>query len=194
MTGWLWAFFILAGALFSLKMAYVLCTALALPATQGALYVSTSRQRITAALAAVPMATGDLLVDLGCGDGRVLRMARRRYGIRTIGYELNPLAWAKARMLCLPWSGIEIRMRNFWRADLSGADVVFCYLFPDVLSRMAGKLSADLRPGARVVSCNFPLPGWRPERVLRPGGSRHNDPIYLYRVAGICGTDGAPRR
>lgn len=187
MTGWLWSFFVLAGALFSLKMAYVLCTALALPATQGALYVSTSRQRIAAALAAVPMAPGDLLVDLGCGDGRVLRMARRQYGIRSVGYELNPLAWAKARLLCAFRPGIEIRMRNFWSADLTGAQVVFCYLFPDVMARMAKKLAVELGAGATVVSCNFPLPGWRPERVLRPGGSRHNDPIYIYRAGGMRG-------
>ncbi len=180
MTGWLLAFFVFAGGLFSLKMAYVLCTALALPATQGALYVSTSRPRIAAALDAVPLRPGDLLVDLGCGDGRVLRLARRRCPIRGIGYELNPLAYAKARLLCFGSPGIEVRMRNFWSADLSGARVVFCYLFPDVMARMARKLTAELRPGAMVVSCNFPLPGCRPERVLRPGGSLHNDPIYIY--------------
>lgn len=191
MTGWLWGFFILAGGLFCVKMAYVFSTALALPATQGALYVSTARLRIAAALEAVPMAPGDLMVDLGCGDGRVLRLARRRYGVRGVGYELNPLAFLKARLLCMGRPDIDIRMRNFWSADLSGARVVFCYLFPDVMARMADKLAADLAPGATVVSCNFPLPGFRPEQVLRPGGSRHNDPIYIYTAAEIKGNSGA---
>lgn len=187
MTGWLWAFFVLAGGLFSIKMAYVFCTALALPATQGALYVSTSRLRISAALDFVPLRPGDLVVDLGCGDGRVLRLARRRCPVRGIGYELNPLAYAKARLLCLGSPDIDIRMRDFWSADLSGARMVFCYLFPDVMDRMARKLTAELRPGAMVVSFNFPLPGCWPERVLRPGGSLHNDPIYIYNADAMRG-------
>ena len=66
---WLWIFLILTGMLFVLKMTYVLCTAAALPTTQGALYVSTTRTRIAAFIDAVPMKKGQLLVDLGCGDG-----------------------------------------------------------------------------------------------------------------------------
>ncbi|MBU1740279.1 MAG: SAM-dependent methyltransferase, partial [Proteobacteria bacterium] len=75
----------------------------------------------------------------------------------------------------------EVRRASFWTLDLGPADVVTCYLFPDVMARLAEKLAAELRPGARVVSFNFPLPGWRPERVLAPDSSRHGDPIYIYR-------------
>ena len=75
MNVWIWIFLILAGSLFALKMTYVLCTALALPATQGALYVNTTKTRIAAFIEAVPMEKGQILVDLGCGDGRVLRRA-----------------------------------------------------------------------------------------------------------------------
>jgi len=171
-----------AGVFFGLKLVYVFCTALALPVTQGALYVSTSQVRISAFLDAVPMDAGQLLVDIGCGDGRVLRQARRRYGVRAVGYELNFLAFAKAKLLCFGRKNIEIKWRNFWTVGLSDADVVFCYLFPDVMRDLAAKLKSDLRPGAVVVSCNFHLPGFRPERVLRPGNSLHNDPIYVYRL------------
>jgi len=51
----------------------------------------------------------------------------------------------------------------------------------DVMERLAGKLERELKPGARVVSCNFGLPGWNPERILRPDSLRHSDPIYIYR-------------
>lgn len=182
MYTWILIFLVVAGVMFGLKLVYVLCTALVLPTTRGAIYVSTSRVRISAFMDAVPMKTGQLLVDIGCGDGRVLRKARRRYGVKAVGYELNPLAYLKAKLLCLALKNVEVKWRNFWKADLSEADVVFCYLFPDVMQDLAAKLEANAKPGAVVVSCNFNLPGFIPEQVLRPGNSLHNDPIYVYRL------------
>lgn len=177
-----WIFILLAGGLFAIKLAYVLCTALVLPVTQGALYVSTSQVRISSFIEAVPMDPGQVLVDLGCGDGRVLRRVHKVHGARAIGYEINPLAYLRARIQSLGLMDVEVRWRNFWNADLSDADVVFCYLFPDVMKALSAKLRSDLKPGAVVVSCNFNLPGFSPERILRPGNTLHNDPIYIYRV------------
>lgn len=182
MYTWIWLFLILIGILFGLKATYVFCTAMVLPATRGALYVSTSRVRISAFMDAVPMRPGQLLVDIGCGDGRVLRQARKRYGVRAIGYELNLLAYLKAKLLCLGFRDIKVRLRDFWTVDLSDADVVFCYLFPDVMRDLSAKLKSELKPGTVVVSCNFDLPGFCPDQVLRPGNSLHNSPIYLYRL------------
>jgi hypothetical protein len=180
--GWVWAFIISAGVLFAIKMVYVFSTAVVLPATQGALYVSTSGARIRSFLEAVPMSSDQLLIDLGCGDGRVLRYARKLYGVRTIGYEINPMAYLRARLHCLAKNGIQIRYGNFWHADVGHADVIFCYLFPDVMARMAHKIEQEAKPGATVVSCNFPLPGQAAQQILRPSGSLHHDPIYIYRI------------
>ena len=179
---WIWIFLILTGSLFGLKMAYVLCTALALPTTQGALYVSTTRTRIAACVDAVPMKRGQMLMDLGCGDGRVLRQACKEHKVRAIGFEINLMAYIKARVLSLGLKQVEIKRQNFWSQDLAAADVVFCYLYPDVMQRLSAKLKAELRPGTWVVSCNFALPGFRPLRVLRPEGSLHSDPVYMYRI------------
>jgi len=182
MSTWIWGFIFLAGGLFTLKIAYVLCTALVLPVTQGALYVSTSQVRISSFIEAVPMNSGQLLIDLGCGDGRVLRRVQKAYGARTVGYEINPLAYLKARIQSIGLKDVEVRWRNFWNADLADADVVFCYLFPDVMKALSAKLKSDLKAGAVVVSCNFNLPGFRPDRILRPGSTLHYDPIYIYRI------------
>ena len=182
MPTWIWLFIIIAGSLFCLKMIYVLCTAVVLPATQGALYVSTARARIAAFIAAVPMEPGQVLVDLGCGDGRVLRLARRHYRIKAIGFEVNLLAYLKGRALSIGLKDVEIRLKSFWSQNLVQADIVFCYLYPDVMQKLSTKLKAELKPGTLVVSCNFALPGFNPLRTLRPEGALHSDPLYIYRV------------
>ena len=70
---------------------------------------------------------------------------------------------------------------NYWHADLSEADLVFCYLYPDVLKKLSRKLHEELQPGATVISFNFPIPGFTPRRILRPAGALHGDPIFVYR-------------
>ena len=177
-----WGFIGIAGALFGLKVLYGLSIAAALPATRGALYVSTARKRIAAVLDALGLEPGARLVDLGCGDGRVLRAAVRRGAVRAEGYELNLLAFTKARILSIGCPRLTLHCKNFWKADLSSATVVFCYLFPDVMAPLARKLRHELKPGAVVASCNFPLPGWVPDQILRPGGALTNDPVYIYRL------------
>ncbi len=182
MAAWIWIFIILAGGLFALKILYTLSIALVLPITQGALYVSTSRAKIANFINAVPMKPDQMLVDLGCGDGRVLREAQKRYGVHTVGYEINPLAYLKARLLSIGFKNIKIRRQDFWKADLSQADVVFCYLYPDVMKKLATKLAAGLKPGAIVVASHFAQPGLVPRKVLRLKSSWQNDPIYIYRL------------
>jgi SAM-dependent methyltransferase len=128
------------------------------------------------------MTADQMLVDLGCGDGRVLREAQKRYGVRTVGYEINPLAYLKARILSIGFNKIKIRHQNFWDADLSDADVVFCYLYPDVMKRLAAKFVSGLKPGAVIVSSNFGLPGFVPSKILKLECSLYNDPIFIYRL------------
>ena len=186
MAVWIWIFIILAGGLFALKVIYALSIALVLPVTQGALYVSTSQAKISVFINAVPMTPDQMLVDLGCGDGRVLREAHKQYGVRTVGYEINPLAYLKARLYSIGSTKINIRRQNFWEADLSQADVVFCYLFPDVMKKLAAKLATGLKPGAVVVSSHFALPGIIPSQVIKLQHSLHNDPLYIYRLTPKC--------
>ncbi len=180
--GWILATLILMCGLFAIKLIYVLATVSAHPVTQGAMFVPTANIRVKTFLDAVPMSRDTLLVDIGCGDGRVLRAARVRYGVRGLGFEVNFLAYLIAKIRCLGIEGIRIRWGNFWKVDLGDANVVFCYLFPDVMERLAKKLDAELHPEARVISCNFAIPGWKPLEVLSPDSSLHNDPIYVYHI------------
>ncbi len=180
----LWILILLgaAGALFAAKLVYIITVAMTVGTTRGALYVSTSHRRIQAALDALPLQSGQVLMDLGCGDGRALRAAKKRCALRAIGYEINPLAYCRAKLFCAA-RGIEVRYGNFWNEAIQTADIVFCYLFPDVMAALEAKIKEEAKPGALVVSFNFPLPGLPPLRILRPEGSRQSDPIYIYRVA-----------
>jgi len=181
MPTWIIIVFIVIGGLIAFKMLFAFSIVSVFPITHGAMFHPSARVRVRTFLDHVPMKIGDLLVDIGCGDGRVLREAKRRYGVRALGFEVNPLAYALARIRTLGMEGIEVRLSNFWNVNIRDADVVFCYLFPDVMERLAQKLEAELRSGTRVISCNFPLPGWRHSEVLYPDSSLHGDPIYLYQ-------------
>lgn len=182
MPTWVVVIFTIIGGAAALKILHALAIVVVHPITQGAMYTSTGRVKIRKALDAVTMKRGELLVDIGCGDGRVLRAARKRYGVSCLGFEINPIAFAKARLLSMGRKGVEIRCRNFWKADLGKADIVSCYLFPDVMRRLGTKLGKELASGARVISFNFPIPGWKHEAVLRADSRLHNDPIYIYRI------------
>ena len=182
MPTWVVVIFTIIGGAAALKILHALAIVVVHPITQGAMYTSTGRVKIRKALDAVIMKPGELLVDIGCGDGRVLRAARKRYGVSCLGFEINPIAYSKARLLTMGRKGVKIRCRNFWKADLGKADIVSCYLFPDVMRRLGAKLAKELASGARVISFNFPIPGWKHEAVLRADSRLHNDPIYIYRI------------
>lgn len=189
MPSWIIIALIILGILVILKLTLAFSLISVYPITQGAMFHPSARIRVRTFLDHVPMKANELLVDIGCGDGRVLREAVRRYGVRALGFEVNPLAYLLAQIRTIALKGIEVKMRNFWKTDIRAADVVFCYLFPDVMERLAGKLEAELRPGTRVVSCNFSLPGWRHSEVLYPQSNLHGDPIYLYHFPESCGKD-----
>ncbi|MEW5735341.1 MAG: hypothetical protein AB1921_10830 [Thermodesulfobacteriota bacterium] len=179
--------FTVLGLFFALsvgKLLFVLTVTVALPETGGAMFVPTHQARVAAFLDAVPLDRGKLLVDLGAGDGRVLRAACRRYHVAGLGFELNFLAYACALALSVGVARLHFERKNFLSADLSGADYIYCYLFPDVMEAVGRKLSGELREGVLVASANFPIPDWAPFSVVRPAGELLHDPIYLYRAPG----------
>ncbi len=189
MPAWVLAVLIAIGGLAAVKLVFTASIVSVFPVTRGAMFHPSAAVRVKTFLDHVPMAAGALLFDIGCGDGRVLKAAAKRYDVRAVGFEVNPLAYLLALIRTLGMKSVEVRYSDFWKADLREADVVFCYLFPDVMKRLAVKLEAELKPGALVCSCNFPIPGWKPAETLFPESSLHGDPIYLYRFPGSCQPD-----
>jgi predicted RNA methylase len=122
---------------------------------------------------------GDLVYDLGCGDGRMIVTAARHYGARAVGIEIDPLRYLWCQVL-ITVLGLRDRVRvvygSFFRLDLRGADVVTCYLLQSTNEELEGKLKRELVPSTRVVSNGFTFPGLR---LLRRDGAAE---LYLYTL------------
>jgi len=108
----------------------------------------------------VNIKTGDKVVDLGAGHGRLLFLAAQK-GAQAIGYELNPILvlwiWIKSKVARYPGKVI-IRWQSLFKADVSEADTVFCFLFEGYMKRLEEKLFSQMKPGAKIIAYVFPFP------------------------------------
>ncbi|MEW6524585.1 MAG: SAM-dependent methyltransferase [Bacillota bacterium] len=127
----------------------------------GGMWSPTPARVVHAMLAAAGLEPGETLYDLGAGDGRII-MAAARTGARAVGVEIDPLRCLYIRLRLL-WSRpgqAELVRADFFRVDLTPADVVCTYLSQGAVDRLSVKLAHELKPTARVVSYRRPLPGW----------------------------------
>jgi SAM-dependent methyltransferase len=136
---------------------------------------------VDAMLALARVAPGDVVYDLGSGDGRIPIAAARRYGVRAVGVELDARLVERAR--CNARAAgvahlVEFRQEDLFATSLHEATVVTLFLFPEAAARLRPKLVAELAPGARVVSHRFGLGGWPPEREVDAGGH----PLLLWTI------------
>jgi len=127
---------------------------------------------------------GDLVYDLGAGDGRVIITAAQKFGARAVGIEIQPDLCYKTEQK-IKSLGLEDRVRmvhgSALHADLHDADVVTMYFTTLGNERLKPEL-AKMRPGSRVVSNQFPIKGWKPaEAVIIKTGSIERT-IYLYEI------------
>ena len=130
---------------------------------------------------------GDVLYDLGAGDGRVVIAAAKKYGVRAVGFEIDPglvkLARENVRNQHME-KLVEIRQEDFMSADLSSATIVTLYLSYDGNQALRSNLENQLRPGARVVSYTFDMRDWQPkiaESYRDAAGNVHM--LYLWQIA-----------
>ncbi len=137
-------------------------------------------------LALAELKEGDLLYDLGSGDGRIVIAAASRYGIKAVGFEINPALVKESRNNIIA-AGLahlaEIREEDVRTIDFSPATVLTMYLYPAANLRLRAAILRQLKPGSRVVSHNFGMGDWKPDRVEQltdaTGLSRT---IYLWRI------------
>ncbi|HSE61025.1 MAG TPA: hypothetical protein VLA88_01880 [Candidatus Saccharimonadales bacterium] len=157
---------------------------------RGAPYVPTLRRSVNNALDILDLEKGDLIVDLGSGDGAVLKAAAAR-GWRALGYEINPLLCLVARIRCLPYAKlVNVRWRDFWLADMpQDAKAVFVFLAGPHMPHLARKLTAIMQNRTeplKVLSYGFAIPGYLPKKIsnglflyeLEPGKVHSHEPEW----------------
>ena len=127
----------------------------------------------------------EMVYDLGCGDGRIIITAARKFGARATGVELDPDLFKKTqeriRELKLE-DRAKIIQGNLLDVDLSPANVVTLYLLTDSNTKLRPNLEKYLKPGSRVVSHDFQILGWTPTRVEKVKKDMLTHTIYLYEI------------
>lgn len=124
---------------------------------------------------------GELLMDLGCGDGRIVIQAAKQYGARGVGIDVDPQRIAEARANAKR-EGVEqlvrFEERNVYDTDVSGAKVVTLYLLQNMNIKLSPMLKSQLKPGARIVSHSFDMGSWKPAKTQAVGDDR----IFLWKI------------
>ena len=131
---------------------------------------------------------GEIFYDLGAGDGRAVIMAAQEFGARAVGIELRE-DLAKKALQTVYQLGLQDRVTilysNLFDVDISPADVVFLYLTTSANEKIKPKLEAELKPGARVISHDYEIVGWKPFKVEEfcenPSLGYPSHTLYLYK-------------
>jgi predicted RNA methylase len=152
-------------------------------------FVPSPAQVIRKMLALAELRAGEVFFDLGAGDGRTVVMAAKEYGARSVGVELRE-DLAKKALSTVYEQGLQDRITivsgDIFSVDLMSADVVFLYLTTSANEKVKPKLEDELRHGARVVSHDYEIVGWKPVKTvnfcenLTLGFPSHT--IYLYKI------------
>jgi SAM-dependent methyltransferase len=124
----------------------------------GAPYLPTLRQQVKAALELADLKPGDTLLELGCGDGKVV-LAAAKQGINVIGYELNPIlalvAWSRTRRYS---KNVKIICGDFWRTKWPETEAIFVFLLPKFMARLDDKIKNEAKLPVKLISFAFSVP------------------------------------
>ena len=150
-------------------------------------YVPTPPEVIDAMLKLATVREGDILYDLGSGDGRILIRAAEKRSVHTVGIEFDK-ELCRVTRLAITEHHLEGRVRviqgDIFAQDLSEASVVTAYLLPKSLGKIAAMLQTQLRKGTRVLSVNDEIPGWKFTKRLnvRENSNGRDWRVFLYVI------------
>jgi SAM-dependent methyltransferase len=130
--------------------------------------------------------SGDVVYDLGCGDGRIVIAAVKTPGVRGVCIDIDPERIRESRENARAAGvseRIDFRTQDLFEADIADATVVTLFLWPQVNLKLRPKLQRDLRPGTRVISYMHDMGDWRPERTVPVQANSGPSSVYLWTIA-----------
>ncbi len=150
-------------------------------ALRGAPLAITSKVRINEIIRSVDPKPNEFFYELGTGTGRVISAFARSGKIKCVGFELSPFFYIISVCNLVVSGGKSWRMRftDFYRKDLSEADILFFFLMPNTIEKLKSKLIKEAKKGARIVSFAFPIAGWKPYKIVKGGGK---PAVYFYET------------
>jgi len=130
----------------------------------GAPYVSVDLAAMRQALKLANFKKGEIFYELGCGAGNVLLEAQK-YGIQVVGYEVSPWYFLLAKLRTLRYKNIKIVYKDVRQVDLGPADVIYCYLLPELLEQLTVQFGRAIKLKKRIISISFAVPGLKPKSI-----------------------------
>ena len=146
-------------------------------------YVPTRKKIVKKMLEIAELKDHQNILDLGCGDGRFLIESAKKKDITATGYEIAPLPYLLAKFFTLiNRKKITIKMQNFYKADVSQADTIFCYLLPETMDRLANKFQNECKKGTKIISHTFKTDKLNLVKMWPKDKENHLPAIYLYQI------------
>lgn len=146
-------------------------------------FVESPQEVVKKMLQLVEPKDNELLYDMGSGDGRIIIMAAKDFGLRCVGIEIRE-DLVRRTMAEIKRFNLESRIKvindDFFNVDISNADIVTLYLTTSANEKLRPKLEKELKAGARVVSHDYEIRGWKPTKISRDDPPGHTIYLYVY--------------
>ncbi len=145
------------------------------------IFVPTPQNVVDEMLKLAKVHKGDVLYDLGCGDGRLVVTAAKQFGVRAVGIDINPERIAESQENAKQagvTDRVVFRNEDLFEADIKEATVVTLYLLQSLNVKLRPKLWKDLKPGTRIVSHSFDMGEWKPDKEIEVEGRK----VYFWTI------------
>jgi ubiquinone/menaquinone biosynthesis C-methylase UbiE len=149
--------------------------------TPDVIYVPTPYEVVDEMLRLANVKKGDVLYDLGSGDGRIPVTAAKKFGVRAVGIDIDPQRIKEATENAKKHGVgklVTFKQEDLFKTDFKDATVVTLYLLPDLNVKLRPRLLNELKPGTRIVSHQFDMGTWKPEKKVELNGRV----VYLWTV------------
>jgi tRNA G37 N-methylase Trm5 len=148
------------------------------------IFVPTPQEVVDRMLEVAEVKKGDVVYDLGCGDGRIVVTAAKKYGVKAVGFDIDPQRIKESKENVEKnkvGDLVDIRQEDIFTLDLAKANVITLYLLPSLNVKLMPQLD-KMKPGSRIVSHNFDMRGAKPKKVIKvtPKDSGVEHTVYLW--------------